>query len=214
MTKTTTTLLLVRHGETDANASGTWQGSTDSPLNQRGRAQAEALARRLASENHAIAAVYSSPLSRAQQTAEIIASQIGSPVVNLEADLQEFNLGDWEGLTYDELRFEKRLWDRMRDDPTFTPPGGESAWDFGTRLLYSIRKIASDHPGETVIVVSHGGAIATALALIVSGDGQKWPDYQMLNCALSELVFDPDPSLKRLNVREHLQGVGALTEWQ
>lgn len=214
MTKTTTTLLLVRHGETNANASGTWQGSTDSPLNQRGRAQAEALAQWLASENHAITAIYSSPLSRARQTAEIIAAQVGNQAIKLESGLQEFNLGDWEGLTYDELRFEKRLWDRMRDDPTFTPPGGESAWTFATRLLYSIRSIAANHPGETVIVVSHGGAIATALALIVTGDGQTWPDYQMLNCALSELVFDPEPSLKRLNVREHLQGVGALTEWQ
>ena len=208
-----TTLLLVRHGETAANVAGTWQGSTNTPLNERGLAQAHALASRLADEAPDIVAIYSSPLGRATQTAEIIAQKLGELPVQTDPALAEFNLGDWEGLTYEALRSEKRLWERMAEDFNFAPPNGESAVEFAMRLLNVFQTIAARHPGEKVAVVSHGGAIATALAMLIEQDGSRWGAYQMANCGLSELVFDPEPHLVRLNATEHLVTTGRLGDW-
>ncbi|HEY52843.1 MAG TPA: histidine phosphatase family protein [Caldilineae bacterium] len=208
-----TTLLLVRHGETDANVSGVWQGSTNSALNARGQVQARAIAARLAANNPPLVAIYSSPLDRAAQTAKIIAQAVGNPPLEFTPALAEFDLGEWEGLTYEQLRHEKRLWEKMNVDPNFAPPGGESAVEFAMRLVRSFQAIAARHQGQTVLIVSHGGAISTALAMIIDQDGTRWTSYQMANCALSELAFDPAPRLVRLNDIEHIDGIGALGEW-
>jgi broad specificity phosphatase PhoE len=216
MTKSTNqpaTLLLVRHGETAGNAAGVWQGSTNSTLNARGEAQARAVAARLAADGLNIAAIYSSPLGRAAQTAKTIAQAVGNPPLELTPALAEFDLGEWEGLTYEQLRHEKHLWDLMGEDPNFAPPGGESAVEFATRLVLAIQSIAARHQGQTVLIVSHGGAISTALAVIVDQDGTRWTSYQMANCALAELVFDPAPRLVRLNDTEHLERIGTIGEW-
>lgn len=202
---TTTTLLIIRHGETAANVAGAFQGIGDDPLNDRGQAQAEALARRLATDVYRLAAVVSSPLRRAQQTAQRIAVASGNPSVQVDTDLAEYHLGEWDGLTYQQLRHEKRLWERMAADPNFAPPGGESAVQFATRVVRSLRRIAAGHAGQTVAVVSHGGAMATALAMFLTGDGKRWTEYQMDNCALTELVLNPAPVLGRFNDTSHLK---------
>ena len=208
-----THLLLVRHGETDANVSSTWQGSTDSPLNARGRGQSQALGQRLAAEGRNIAAIYSSPLGRAQETAGIIAQALDSPPLHLDPDLAEFHLGAWEGLSYDDLRHEKRLWERMTADPTFAPPDGESALAFATRLLRAFQRIKTQHAGQTVLVVSHGGALATAMAMVLERDGSRWLNYMLANCSLSELVWDAEPRLVRLNDTSHLDGGNQPQQW-
>ena len=208
MSEHSTVLLLVRHGETDANVAGTWQGATDHPLNERGVQQAHALAQRLASEAPDIVAIYTSPLRRARQTATIVAQALGNVPIYVDAGLSEYNLGEWEGLTYEELRYEKRLWERMAQDPHWAPPGGESAYTFATRVLKAFRRAIESHPGQKVLVVSHGGAIATALALLLEDDGNLWRKYQMANCAISELRFSPHPTLVRFNDVAHLESVG------
>src|SRR5213078_2372373 len=91
-----TTLLLVRHGETDWNAAGRLQGHTDRPLSDYGREQARRLADELSSEG--VDAIYTSDLARARETAEIVAERLHLPVV-LDPDLREKNWGTWEGLT-------------------------------------------------------------------------------------------------------------------
>lgn len=209
----TTILYLIRHGETDANAAGVWQGSTDSPLNERGIAQARALAQRIAREQLPIRAIYTSPLRRARQTAEFIAQALDNARVITDPGLAEFHLGEWEGLTYEELRDEKRLWEQM-DDPDFSPPGGESPRAFAMRLLSSFQTILQTHPGETVAVVGHGGAMATLLSLILDGSGATWREYQMLNASLTRLEFDPDPRLVFFSDISHLESIGNLGEWQ
>jgi len=208
-----THLLLVRHGETNANRAGVWQGATDSHLNARGQAQAQTVADLLAAEGQEVAAIYSSPLSRATETAHAIAARLGLPAVTPDPRLAEFDLGEWEGLAYETLRHEKQLWARMAADPSFAPPGGESARDFALRLLRAVQEIAATHAGQRVILVSHGGALATALAMILETNGNRWPAYQMDNCALSELVFAPQPRLARFNETAHLQGIGVLGKW-
>ena len=95
-----TTLILVRHGETDWNRDGRWQGHADRSLNDRGREQSRALADALAGED--VAAVYASDLSRARETAEIVAARLGRPV-GVDARLREVDVGGWSGLTMAEI---------------------------------------------------------------------------------------------------------------
>ncbi|NOZ50193.1 MAG: histidine phosphatase family protein [Chloroflexi bacterium] len=209
-----TILYLIRHGETDANLHGIWNGATDSPLNERGVAQAQAVARRLQDEAHDLAAIYTSPLLRARQTTQSIVARLHLHPIHVWPELAEFNLGAWEGLSYETLQYEKKLWDRMKADPFFAPPGGESAAQFAMRLVTAIRSIAQQHPAQRVVVVSHGGAMATVLAMLVEQDGQNWRAYQMANCSLSELAFQPEPRLLRLNDTSHLDAVGKLDDWR
>jgi broad specificity phosphatase PhoE len=137
-----TTLLLVRHGETDWNAEGRLQGHTDRPLNDFGRRQARALADRLAGED--VTAVYASDLERARETAEILAERLGLPVVT-EPDLRERNWGNWEGLTGAE-----------RDRVEYA---GEAIEAHAERVLRAVRQIAELHPGGRIVVVTHGGSL-------------------------------------------------------
>jgi broad specificity phosphatase PhoE len=137
-----TTLLLVRHGETDWNAEGRLQGHTDRPLNDFGRRQAAALADRLAGDG--IDAVYASDLARARETAEILAERLGLPVVT-DPDLRERNWGNWEGLTGSE-----------RDRVEYV---GEERDVHGERVIRAVRRIAELHPGERIVVVTHGGSL-------------------------------------------------------
>jgi broad specificity phosphatase PhoE len=138
-----TTLLLVRHGETDWNADGRLQGQTDRPLSDFGRRQALQLADELADEE--IAAIYSSDLSRARETAEIVGERLGLPVV-LDPDLREKDWGTWEGLTATE-----------RDRVEFV---GESTEAHRERMLRGLRRIADSHAtGDRVLVVTHGGSM-------------------------------------------------------
>jgi broad specificity phosphatase PhoE len=138
-----TTLLLVRHGETDWNAAGRLQGQTDRPLSEFGRGQARKLAGELVGEE--LEAIYSSDLSRARETAEIIGERLGLPVV-LDPDLREKDWGTWEGLTSAE-----------RDRVEFA---GESTEAHRERILRALRRISELHPGDgRVLVVTHGGSI-------------------------------------------------------
>lgn len=138
-----TTLLLVRHGETDWNADGRLQGQTDRPLSEYGRRQARQLADELADED--FAAIYASDLSRAHETAEIVGERLGLPV-SLDPDLREKNWGTWEGLTPVE-----------RDRVEFV---GESTEAHQERMLLALRRISESHPdGDRVLVVTHGGSM-------------------------------------------------------
>ncbi|HJU36658.1 MAG TPA: histidine phosphatase family protein [Gaiellaceae bacterium] len=137
------TLLLVRHGETDWNADGRLQGQTDRPLSDFGRRQAQQLADELADEE--LEAIYSSDLSRARETAEIVGERLGLPVV-LDPELREKDWGTWEGLTAVE-----------RDRVEFV---GESTDAHQERMLRALRRIAANHSaGDRVLVVTHGGSM-------------------------------------------------------
>jgi 2,3-bisphosphoglycerate-dependent phosphoglycerate mutase len=138
-----TTLLLVRHGETDWNADGRLQGQTDRPLSDFGRRQAQLLADELADEE--LEAIYSSDLVRARETAEIVADRLGLPVA-LDPDLREKDWGTWEGLTAVE-----------RDRVEFV---GESTQAHQERILRALQRISERHPdGGSVLVVTHGGSM-------------------------------------------------------
>jgi broad specificity phosphatase PhoE len=162
-----TTLWLVRHGETDWNRDGRWQGQTPAapPLNAAGRAQVQALAAQF--EGRRVDAVYTSDLLRAQETAGFIADQVAAPIV-LETRLREVNLGDWEGMQGDEIvrRYPAELQERQVNPVHARPPGGgETAAEVAERVQAAANDIAQRHPDGAVLIVSHGLALAALLCL-------------------------------------------------
>jgi broad specificity phosphatase PhoE len=200
-----TVLILVRHGETAANSDGVWHGSTDTPLTERGVRQASRVAERIGAAFPDVAALYTSDLERACRTAEAIGAVLGLQH-RLEENLREYHLGSWEGKRYSDLYHEHKLWHHIRTDPDFAPHGGESPRQVASRLTAALKKIAVDHPGERVVVVTHGGALSMAMGAILDGSYTEWRPV-VDNCAISELVFEPSPELLSFNLTEHLQGI-------
>ncbi len=167
-----TTLLFARHGETDWNREGRFQGHADPPLNEAGRAQARELAERL--QDVPLDAVYSSDLRRAHETAEIIAAAKGLPVV-VEPGLREIDVGSWSGLTRSEI--EERF-------PGAEHHDGETREEHLERVVATVDRIARAHPGERVLIVSHGGSLRV-LRRHAIGE----PVHPIANCAVYELRF-------------------------
>jgi broad specificity phosphatase PhoE len=157
-----TTLILTRHGETDWNRERRWQGQADTDLNEAGRQQARTLAARLAAEP--VAAVYSSDLRRAYETATIVASPHGIGVA-VDPRLREIDFGEWEGLTTPEIhsRYAEFVATWPPDDGA-PFPGGETYVAMGDRVVAALGEIARRHPDSVVVVVLHGGPIRGALA--------------------------------------------------
>jgi broad specificity phosphatase PhoE len=165
-----TTLLLARHGETEWNRELRIQGSSDIELNELGRRQAQFLAQELTDVE--LDAIYASDLSRARETAAAVAATHGLEV-NLDARLRERSFGSWEGLT--------------REDIEAFPQGsrhdGESDDEVRERMLEAVQAIADAHPGEQVLVVSHGGALNTLWHHAVGERVERWA-----NCAVYKLA--------------------------
>jgi len=187
-------LFLARHGETDWNTDGRWQGQTDVPLNERGRAQARALAEAL--RNDGIASVVSSDLARARMTAEIVARELGVAPVHLDAGLREQGFGCFEGLTKSECeaRFPD-AWARYLADSRCTPPGGESHADLVSRMRASVHRIAESLPGPALVVV-HGGAmralVSEQLGSIATPASPAWSSSGIPNGGILRLGLTSD----------------------
>lgn len=173
-----TYLALVRHGVTDWNYDGRAQGHTDIPLNDEGRRQAEAVAARLATERWD--AVYSSDLARAQTTAQAICRRTGHELV-LDQRLRERNIGLAEGTVEPERQV------RWPGVPFHSLPGLETNQELARRALAALTEIAGRHPGQRVIVVSHGGLIATFLREITGG---ALPYTISRNTGITPVLFD------------------------
>ena len=152
----------MRHGETDWNAAGRWQGQTDVPLNETGRAQAFALAARLRAEG--VRAIATSDLCRARGTAEIVGEALGLEVALVDANLRERSYGKWEGLTRCECeaRFPEE-WARHVSDPRSPPPGGEAADALLARAVPAIHGVA-ERLASPAVLVTHGGVMRAFLA--------------------------------------------------
>lgn len=154
-----TRLVLVRHGETDWNVEGRYQGQADPPLNAKGLAQAKKVAQEL--KEVGIDVIYSSPLKRAWQTAEIIARELGVPLYP-EPRLMEIHQGDWQGRLRAEIAAKyPELFQRWLTDPwRVTPPGGESLQQVQARVYAAVDEILQRHRGQTVALVTHRIPIA------------------------------------------------------
>ncbi|MET0342161.1 MAG: histidine phosphatase family protein [Polyangiales bacterium] len=192
-----TRVLLVRHGATQLTAESRFAGDVGVDLSEEGRFQAEKLAARLATEP--LHAVYASPLSRALETASIVAKPHGLPVAT-RAELREIGHGRWEGLTRREVeqRFpgEYETWEA--DPFTFAPEGGESGLSVLARALPALRAIVTAHAGQTVLVVSHKATIRLLLSSLLGFDARGYRDRLDQSPACLNVLDFRDPVRARL----------------
>lgn len=168
-----TRFLIVRHGQTDWNAGGRFQGRADPSLSERGREQAVEAARALGSFAGTLA---SSGLRRAVQTAETFAAELGLGQVTVETDLNEIDVGEWTGLTRDEIAHgwpeDYALW-RERILPGY--PGGETRVQHWERIISGLERLAAANPDGDVLVVAHGGVLGSIERRLDSLTDQGYP---------------------------------------
>jgi probable phosphoglycerate mutase len=192
-----TRLFLVRHGATQLTAENRFSGAVGVDLSDEGRAQARRLAERIAGDP--IAAVYTSPLSRTVETADILARPHGLAPVH-EDGLREIGHGRWEGLTRAEVeaRFPGE-YDAWEADPfTFAPVDGETGLAVLARALPVIRRVVVAHPGSTVLVVSHKATLRLVLASLLGMDARGYRDRLDQSPACLNVVDFKDASRARL----------------
>ncbi len=183
-----TRVLAIRHGETAWNAGGRIQGQLDIGLNETGRWQAQRLAEALAGEE--LAAIYSSDLSRALETAAPLAKRSGL-VVHRERALRERDFGSFQGLTFKEIDArwpeQSERW-RMRD-PAFAPPGGESLIDFYERSASAAQRLAATHPGQTIALIAHGGVLDCLHRAATRQSLQAPRTWLVSNASINRLLY-------------------------
>ena len=167
-----TRLILIRHGETDWNTEGRWQGQIDIPLNENGLEHAQQLASEL--EREGIQAIYSSDLLRAIQTADPLA-KIAGLKVNIDPRLREIHQGEWQGMLVTDIRARyAELFQQRRANPlAIAPPGGETVLEVQQRVFNSLDDIILRHPDETIAIVAHGFVIAVLRVRLVKHPLEK-----------------------------------------
>jgi len=197
-------LTLVRHGQIQANCDGHWHGSTDSPLNRTGRGQAKRVAKYLAARSHQTTAIYASPLQRCRKTAESIAKKLKLPVL-IEQDLREYSIGVLEGTAFADLEREHSFYTKVKNDTEYAPENGDSIISVAKRIIPVLKRIHAQHSAdEAVIIVSHGAAMAIAMAELVDSEASLWSDYLVENCSVTDLVLGTVPYLASYNHTAHL----------
>lgn len=202
-----TRIILIRHGETDWNAAGRLQGHSDTPLNALGRVQAQQVARRLA--NEPVRGLYASDLARSVETAAIIGHAVGLTVVT-SPRLRERQYGAWEGLTSAEIqaRYPAQFDQWRARSVDFAPPDGETRTQLLARALAELQAISQRHPGELVIVVTHGGLCYVLLIHILGNVNSDGREFTFGNASMHTLEVSGDRwSVIALNETEHLQSV-------
>jgi len=185
----TTRVLLVRHGTTALGAEDRFAGSTDVPLADEGREQAERLARRLESEP--LVAVYASPMQRTMETATIVGRPHGLRPVARDG-LREINHGRWEGLRRREVeeRFAEEYAAWEEDPLTCAPEGGEPGISVMARSLPVLHAIVRQHAGGQVLVVSHKATIRLMVSSLLGFDARSYRDrLDQLPCCLNIVEF-------------------------
>ena len=185
-----TTLLAIRHGETAWNRETRIQGQLDIPLNALGLAQAQRLGQALAGER--VDAIYASDLSRAWQTVQAVAAVLDQPV-QPEPGLRERGFGRFEGLTWSEIEAnwpEQALRWRRRE-PDFGAEGGERLQDFYQRAVGTVERLARDHPGQTLVLVAHGGVMDCLYRAGQRLDLQAPRSWVLGNATINRLLYTP-----------------------
>ena len=200
-------LVVLRHGSTEWNRERRYQGCLDTRLSTEGQAQAEAAARRLAGRD--LAALYASPLARAQETASAIADHCELSVF-LAPAFREICLGVWEGQTVPEVqaRFPE-LYAAWRERPhTVAIPDGESVAQVRERVLEGLAQLKAAHAGETICLVAHGVTIRLLILEALGLPPERLWSFQVSPAAISELEYgDGWATAHRLNIPAHLDGL-------
>ena len=181
-----TRILLARHGETDWNRDGRWQGQTEKPLNDVGHSQSQALARHLARE--AVDALYSSDLARACETAAAIEAATGLKAI-VDADLREVDVGEWAGCNRAEARARDPEWYQEWLTGAVTGyRGGETYLQLHERSVRAFQRVLAAQDGRTAVIVCHGGNIRAIVSDVVGlGPDQRWRVASVANCSLTTI---------------------------
>ena len=186
-----TRIIAIRHGETAWNVDTRIQGQLDVALNANGQWQAERMA--VALQDEALAAIYSSDLLRAWQTAQYLGHATSLNPIK-EEELRERGFGDFEGKTFTEI--EALLPDQSmrwrKRDPHFAPTGGESLLDLRSRVVAAVERLAAKHPGELIALVSHGGVMDVLYRAATRLDIQAPRTWTLGNAAINRLLWTPE----------------------
>ncbi|MBY0342044.1 MAG: histidine phosphatase family protein [Rhodocyclaceae bacterium] len=199
-----TRLCIVRHGETDWNAQRRIQGQIDIPLNATGRQQAEATAKGLL--GLPFAAIYSSDLQRAHDTAAAAAALLQLPV-RPEPGLRERHYGEFQGLTQDEIKARADYERYINRDTGFAFGNGESLAGFAERIKRTVNDLAQRHAGESLLIFAHGGVLDVIYRIATHRPLETARDFPIPNAALNWVeVGNPDWQLIEWGVQDHLAG--------
>ncbi|MCS7056238.1 MAG: histidine phosphatase family protein [Thermoflexales bacterium] len=197
------TVYLVRHGQTAFNVEGRVQGWLDVPLDAVGHMQAQRVAQRFAEQS--IQAIYSSPLLRAADTARSIARVRGLDVI-FDERLREYHMGDWTGLTLEEIRLTMPS-GSVLDDPEGSIPNGESAQHMRERVVSFLHDLVAHHAHDSVILVSHGGTLGAMIGTMLGLPVARRHPFAFGNASVTEVAYESGRwRLRSLNDRCHLQG--------
>ena len=181
-----TEIILIRHGETEWNLTGRWQGHADSALSVRGIAQAQALGERMKGEG--VDVVYASDLERALHTSRLVGGPSGWQARSMPA-LRERDLGVLEGLTTDEMKeIQPDVYQSFMDGgPDYQPPGGESFRQFFDRCSLAIDTLANEHSGQKVVAVTHGGVLGAVFRKVLKISLEAERNFLLLNCSINRI---------------------------
>ncbi|WP_411845788.1 histidine phosphatase family protein [Roseibacillus persicicus] len=211
-----TELYLIRHGETEWNRAGLWQGHEDSPLTENGVEQAECLGERFAKEGIRFDAIYTSDLGRSHNTCKLLVEPLGQlDEIQIDIGLRERALGPLQGLTFEQIQeqFPDDAELHASGDPHYAPEGGESWADTFARSSAALRKIARRHDGQKVLAVSHGGVIGMALRDALGLNLLPPRRFQLPNTALNIFNYqDHNWNLRTWGDTAHLKNVTVLDE--
>jgi broad specificity phosphatase PhoE len=194
-----TRIFMVRHGSTVLSAEDRFAGSTDVQLSDEGREQCRRLAERLSSE--CVTQVFASPLGRTVETAQILATPHGLPV-QVRDGLREISHGRWEQMTRREVeqKYPDEAAEWEEDPYTFAPQGGESGLAVTARALPALLDVVRQHPGETLLVVSHKATIRLLLSSLLGFDPRRYRDNLDQNPAALNIVDFRNPTQSRLTL--------------
>jgi len=209
-----TTIYITRHGETEWNRQGRFQGSLNSELTEKGLLAAELLSDRV--EGIDLDFIIASPLKRAYQTAEIVRGTKTVEIIE-DAGLQEINLGDFEGMRYDEIKkLSGDILRKIEEDPfTNRYPNGENLIEFYGRVEATFKKILEKYKGKKILIVAHGGTIKGIECFYRDKKIEKdWIGNVVSNCSLTCIEIDENNNIKELfyNDTDHLKGKVAYNQ--
>lgn len=207
-----TEVILIRHGETEWNLSGRWQGHADSPLSNRGIEQAEALGQRMMNER--LDFFYSSDLERARHTSRLVGEPSGWEAEFLES-LRERDLGLLEGLTTEEMleNHPDEYRSFRNDGPEYQVPGGESFRQFYYRCSDALEDLVNRNPGKKIGLVTHGGFLGAIFRYVLNIPLDAERNFLLLNCSINRL----EKTESRWNLVSwgdiaHLEGLDSLDD--
>ena len=200
-----TNVIFIRHGQTEWNVAGRYQGQSDVQLTAEGRRQAEQLAADFPVDT--VDAVYASDLQRAMVTAETIAQKFGLPV-QAEPAFREVSFGKWEGLTYQQIvaEWEEGMTNFLQHPDILEIPGGETFPAVQKRATDKLQELVKKHDGQTIVVVAHGAVLRTVLTAALHMPLQYLWSIRQFNTAVNIVRYDEgaNATVELLNSTAHL----------